>query len=77
MRGCMPTKALLHAAELRHQIGQGATWGIHAGSVTVNMAELLAMMDGGYDCITAVTSSQRVCVNEAGGHVRSTAGYLQ
>ena len=45
LRGCMPTKALLHAAELRHQIDQAATWGIRAQSVTVNMAELLARKD--------------------------------
>ena len=45
LRGCMPTKALLHAAELRHHILQASIWGIHAQSVTVNQAEVLARKD--------------------------------
>lgn len=42
LRGCMPTKALLHAAELRHSIEQAREWGIHAAQVTVDQAALLA-----------------------------------
>src|SRR5437016_8942531 len=29
LRGCMPTKALLYAAEVRHLIRQGPIWGLH------------------------------------------------
>ncbi|MBI3869049.1 MAG: NAD(P)/FAD-dependent oxidoreductase [Verrucomicrobia bacterium] len=33
LRGCMPTKALLYAAEILHQTGRAATWGLRAGHV--------------------------------------------
>ena len=45
LRGCMPTKALLHAAELRHAIAAGRTWGIEAGPVTVDLERLMARKD--------------------------------
>ena len=45
LRGCMPTKALLHAAELRHAIEAAREWGIEAGSVRVDMKTLLARKD--------------------------------
>jgi pyruvate/2-oxoglutarate dehydrogenase complex dihydrolipoamide dehydrogenase (E3) component len=45
LRGCMPTKALLHAAELRHAIAAGRTWGITAGPVTVDLERLMARKD--------------------------------
>ncbi|HTH46735.1 MAG TPA: NAD(P)/FAD-dependent oxidoreductase [Candidatus Limnocylindria bacterium] len=45
LRGCMPTKALLHAAELRHAIRQAEDWGITAGPVTVDVAKLFAKKD--------------------------------
>ena len=45
LRGCMPTKALLHAAELRHHILQASIWGIRAQSVTVSQTEVLARKD--------------------------------
>jgi pyruvate/2-oxoglutarate dehydrogenase complex dihydrolipoamide dehydrogenase (E3) component len=58
LRGCMPTKALLHAAELRHQINQAATWGIRAQSVTVNMAELMARKDALIDAFARYRQGQ-------------------
>ena len=36
LRGCMPTKALLHASELRHAIEAARKWGINAGPVTID-----------------------------------------
>src|ERR1035441_9986456 len=33
LRGCMPTKALLFAAEVMHLASHAATWGIRAGKV--------------------------------------------
>lgn len=45
LRGCMPTKALLHAAELRHAIAAGGTWGITTGPVTVDLDRLMARKD--------------------------------
>lgn len=45
LRGCMPTKALLHAAELREAIRQAADWGITTGDVAVDFAKLFAKKD--------------------------------
>jgi len=33
LRGCMPTKALLHAAEVRHQAKRSKIWGLNPGEV--------------------------------------------
>ncbi len=40
--GCIPTKALLHAAELYHAVTHGASHGIKAGNVTVDWQAVLA-----------------------------------
>lgn len=45
LRGCMPTKALLHAAELRHAFREAARWGITADHVRVDWAKLFARKD--------------------------------
>ena len=33
LRGCMPTKALLHAAEVRHQSRRSSIWGLEPGEI--------------------------------------------
>ena len=33
LRGCMPTKALLHAADVRHQARRSGVWGLEPGEV--------------------------------------------
>jgi len=45
LRGCMPTKALLHAAELRQAIREAEAWGISAGAVSVDTRQLMARKD--------------------------------
>jgi pyruvate/2-oxoglutarate dehydrogenase complex dihydrolipoamide dehydrogenase (E3) component len=45
LRGCMPTKALLHAAELRQAFRQGEAWGITAQSVDLDPARLFDHKD--------------------------------
>jgi len=45
LRGCMPTKALLHAAELRQAIREAADWGITAETVSVDPLPLMARKD--------------------------------
>lgn len=45
LRGCMPTKALLHAAELRQAIREAAHWGITTGPVQVDVARMFARKD--------------------------------
>jgi dihydrolipoamide dehydrogenase len=41
LRGCMPTKALLYAAEVKHLAEQAATWGVHAKKVSFNFAQVM------------------------------------
>lgn len=45
LRGCMPTKALLHAAELRQAFRHAETWGIAASQVDVDVARLFDRKD--------------------------------
>jgi len=40
--GCIPTKALLRAAELRHSIGEMESFGISVGAVSVDLAKVVA-----------------------------------
>ncbi|MEQ8641031.1 MAG: dihydrolipoyl dehydrogenase [Alphaproteobacteria bacterium] len=40
--GCIPTKALLRAAELRHQVGALDSFGISVGEVKIDLARLVA-----------------------------------
>ncbi|HAO79210.1 MAG TPA: pyridine nucleotide-disulfide oxidoreductase [Verrucomicrobia subdivision 3 bacterium] len=42
LRGCMPTKALLYAAEVKHLAEHAATWGVQAGKVDFNFSKVMA-----------------------------------
>jgi len=42
LRGCMPTKALLYAAEVMHLARHSAPWGIHAEDVSFNFGKVMA-----------------------------------
>ncbi len=42
LRGCMPTKALLYAAEVRHLARHGATWGLQPGPVPFDWTAVMA-----------------------------------
>ena len=45
LRGCMPTKALLYAAEVLHLASHPEPWGIHADRVSFNFAQVMARKD--------------------------------
>lgn len=45
LRGCMPTKALLYAAEVMRLAGHPQTWGIRAEDVSFNWQQVLARKD--------------------------------
>jgi pyruvate/2-oxoglutarate dehydrogenase complex dihydrolipoamide dehydrogenase (E3) component len=45
LRGCMPTKALLYAAEVKHLAEQAPTWGIHPGKVRLDLPQAMARKD--------------------------------
>jgi pyruvate/2-oxoglutarate dehydrogenase complex dihydrolipoamide dehydrogenase (E3) component len=42
LRGCMPTKALLYAAEVKHLAEHAETWGVSAGKVSFDFARVMA-----------------------------------
>jgi pyruvate/2-oxoglutarate dehydrogenase complex dihydrolipoamide dehydrogenase (E3) component len=42
LRGCMPTKALLYAAEVLHRAGHAEPWGIRAENVGFDFAKVMA-----------------------------------
>jgi len=42
LRGCMPTKAMLYAAEVKHLAEHAATWGVRAGKVSFDFAKVMA-----------------------------------
>src|SRR5208282_692401 len=45
LRGCMPTKALLYAAEVMHLAGHAEPWGIRVEDLRVNFAQVMARKD--------------------------------
>ena len=42
LRGCMPTKALLYAAEVKHLAERAETWGVRTGKVSFDFAKVMA-----------------------------------
>lgn len=42
LRGCMPTKALLQAADVRHQAQRSAVWGLRPGEIGYDFAAVMA-----------------------------------
>ncbi len=45
LRGCMPTKALLYAAEVLHLAGHAKIWGLRADGVGFDFAKVMARKD--------------------------------
>jgi len=46
LRGCMPTKALLYAAEVRHLAQEGTLWGLQPGPIPFAWERVMAHKDG-------------------------------
>lgn len=46
LRGCMPTKTLLYAAEVRHLAQYGGLWGMKPGDVKFDWSAVMARKDG-------------------------------
>jgi len=46
LRGCMPTKALLYAAEVLHLARHPQRWGIHVDDVSFNFTQVMARKNG-------------------------------
>ena len=45
LRGCMPTKALLYAAEVKYLAEHSMTWGVRAGKVGFDFSKVMARKD--------------------------------
>ena len=45
LRGCMPTKALLYAAEVMHRVSHPEPWGIRADEIRFDFAKVMARKD--------------------------------
>jgi pyruvate/2-oxoglutarate dehydrogenase complex dihydrolipoamide dehydrogenase (E3) component len=45
LRGCMPTKALLYAAEVHHLVKNSVAFGTRAGDISFNLKEIMARKD--------------------------------
>src|SRR5947207_3624034 len=45
LRGCMPTKALLYAAEIMHLTTDAGTWGVRTKAVGFDFAQVMARKD--------------------------------
>ena len=50
LRGCMPTKALLYAAEVMHLASHSEAWGIRAEDVSFNFAQVMGRKDALIKC---------------------------
>src|ERR1051326_3286460 len=45
LRGCMPTKALLYAAEVMHLANHAGTWGVRVKNASFDFAKVMARKD--------------------------------
>jgi pyruvate/2-oxoglutarate dehydrogenase complex dihydrolipoamide dehydrogenase (E3) component len=73
LRGCMPTKALLYAAEVRHLAQYGALWGMKPGEVKFDWAAVMARKDGLIRDFAAFRQQQLAAGNFA--FLRATARF--
>src|SRR5689334_19803125 len=45
LRGCMPTKALLHSAEVLHAVERSAIFGVRASEIAPDVRQMMARKD--------------------------------
>ncbi len=72
-RGCIPTKALLHAAEVADAAREGAQFGIHATIDKIDLAGIRSYSDGVvgrlYKGLSALVSSRAITVVPGEGRI--------
>ena len=77
-RGCIPTKALLHAAEVADGARDGARFGVHSSVDKVDLAGVRAYSDGVvarlYKGLTGLVASRGITVVEGEGGLVAGAG---
>jgi len=72
LRGCMPTKALLYAAEVLHRASHAEPWGIHAENVGFDFAKVMARKNALVQEFANDRCEQLAC----GKLIRATARFL-
>lgn len=74
LRGCMPTKALLHAAEVLHRTSHAGPWGIRVGNIGFDFAQVMARKDS---LIREFAEDRRAQLADGRFHfIRATARFL-
>jgi dihydrolipoamide dehydrogenase len=58
LRGCMPSKALLYAAEVKHLAEHAETWGVRAGRVTFDFKKVMARKSAQIDDFASYRAKQ-------------------
>jgi dihydrolipoamide dehydrogenase len=58
LRGCMPTKALLYAAEVMHLVSHPDPWGIHVEDVSFNFTQVMSRKDALVKCFAEFREQQ-------------------
>lgn len=69
-RGCVPTKALLHAAELVDAVRQGDEWGIRA---SISQIDAPVMVDRAYETVRRLHGGLSSLIRRAG--IRQVSGH--
>jgi dihydrolipoamide dehydrogenase len=76
-RGCIPTKAILHAAEVADAAREGAQFGVHATLDHIDLGEVRAYADGVvkrlHKGLTGLISARGITVVPGEGRLLSTA----
>jgi dihydrolipoamide dehydrogenase len=77
-RGCIPTKAMLHAAEVADSVRNGSQFGIHAAIDKVDLAGVISYADSVveriYKGLTGLVSSRGITVVHGAGRLIGRGG---
>jgi dihydrolipoamide dehydrogenase len=75
-RGCIPTKAMLHAAEVADSVRNGSQFGVHAAIDKVDLAEVLSYADSVvgriYRGVSGLISARQITVVQGAGQLTTS-----
>src|SRR5688572_32137477 len=77
-RGCIPTKALLHAAEVADSVRNGSQFGVHAAIDKVDLAGVVSYADSVveriYRGVSGLISARQITVVQGAGRLTMSDG---
>src|SRR5215216_4982443 len=77
-RGCIPTKAMLHAAEVAESVRNGSQFGIHAAIDKVDLAGVVSYADSVvgriYRGVSGLISARQITVVQGAGRLTMSDG---